>query len=118
LLESAPLSKSNFTPLLPPYHAIESNAGAFLSPTISIAPLAPDVPAWLPIVYAEFRRHVLDPHYPCYFAVAGEQKGTLRYSFVNDLATGIDTAALRELIRMSRENPEKRHALAVFIRPE
>ena len=79
---------------------------------------ASKLPNWLAVVYAEFRRHVLDPNYPCYFAVAGEQKGTLRYSYVNDLNSGISTDALKELIQLSRLHPQKRHALAVFIKPE
>jgi FPC/CPF motif-containing protein YcgG len=106
-----------FLPQTVPSEATASLDSALLTQQQLFSP-APALPAWLPIVYAEFRRHVLDPRYPCYFAVAGEQKGTLRYSFVNDVATGIDTAALRELIRLSHENPEKRQALVVFVRPE
>lgn len=107
----------NFLPDPVPDHTPASLNFAFLTQEQLLAP-SPARPDWLTTVYAEFRRHVLDPGYPCYFAVAAEQKGTLRYSFVTDPATGIDTAALHELIQLSRKHPEKRHALAVFVRPE
>ena len=79
---------------------------------------ATNLPIWVPAVYREFRRNVLDPDYPCYFAVAGEQKGTLRYAVVDNPATGVPVAAVHELIALSRQFPQRRHALAVFVRPE
>jgi hypothetical protein len=76
------------------------------------------LPAWIPPVYGEFRRHVLHRDYPCFFAVAGEQTGTLRYTIVEEPADGVSPAAVHELIRISREHPGNRHSLVAFVRPE
>lgn len=76
------------------------------------------VPNWLRFEYGVFRERLSDPAYPCYFGTASERRGELRYGWVEGEDMGHVPALLREFLALSRSNPNVRHALALFFRPE
>ncbi len=75
------------------------------------------LPPWLPAVYAEFRRNVLDPDYPCYFATIGEKKKELYYTHVDASNADRLPATMRAFAALSRRSPGKRLALVAFTEP-
>jgi FPC/CPF motif-containing protein YcgG len=44
----------------------------------------PAIPRWLAHSYREFRDNVLGPGYPCYLGKVAEQRGELRYGYVDE----------------------------------
>ncbi|SFS54192.1 YqcI/YcgG family protein [Marininema halotolerans] len=76
-----------------------------------------DIPPWLVSEYDVFRKVVLDPSFPCYFGAIGERNGELRYTYTDENAWEDLPNTLRDFLILSRDYPETRHALALFVKP-
>ncbi|MCA1321024.1 YqcI/YcgG family protein [Bacillus tianshenii] len=77
------------------------------------------VPDWVIREYKNFHQVVTDKTFPCYFGMAGEKKGELRYSYI----THDDWKHLPETLKdfnalFDPDKPLIRHGLFLFVEPE
>lgn len=76
-----------------------------------------DLPEWLLNEYQTFHNTVTDQTFPCYFGMAGENKGELRYAYITQEDWSNLPRALESFLLLF-DNPEhKRHGLFVFVEP-
>ncbi|KUP09807.1 YqcI/YcgG family protein [Bacillus coahuilensis m2-6] len=77
------------------------------------------VPEWVKNEYLNFREVVTNKTFPCYFGMAAEKKGELRYSYVSNDDWSTLPGAIKEFNQLFDENKRLiRHGLFVFIEPE
>ncbi|WP_029326702.1 YqcI/YcgG family protein [Bacillus coahuilensis] len=77
------------------------------------------VPEWVKKEYLNFREVVTNKTFPCYFGMAAEKKGELRYSYVSKDDWSTLPGAIKEFNQLFDENKRLiRHGLFVFIEPE
>jgi uncharacterized protein len=77
------------------------------------------VPEWVLKEYERFHEVVTDRTFPCYFGMAAENKGELRYSYISRNDWSHLPQTLKEFIDLF--NPEKpliRHGFFLFVEPE
>lgn len=76
------------------------------------------VPRWMVEEHSRFAERLLAPGYPCYFGASAENRGELRYGYIEGEDLSDVPPLLREFLELSRANPKIRHALALFFSPE
>ncbi len=75
-------------------------------------------PQWLLNSYQEFRRHVTDPEYPCFFGSRAEQAGHLFYTYCEHARSPMLPRSVQNFIKLKRESEHFDTNLAVFLAPE
>lgn len=76
-----------------------------------------DLPEWLLIAYDKFRRTITQKTFPCYFGMAAELGGELRYAYVTQKDWSNLPSALSSFLALFNEPKLKRHGLFVFVEP-
>lgn len=76
-----------------------------------------DLPEWLLTAYQDFHSTVTNPAFPCYFGMAAELGGELRYAFITQKDWSNLPQSLKSFLTFFREAADKRFALFVFIEP-
>lgn len=76
-----------------------------------------DLPAWLINEYETFHNTVTDKTFPCYFGMAGEFGGELRYAYVTRDDWSNLPSALKSFLTLFDNPKHKRHGLFVFVEP-
>ena len=76
-----------------------------------------DLPDWLLKEYDTFHNTVTDKTFPCYFGMAGELGGELRYGYVTREDWSNLPKTLGEFLALFDNPKHKRHGLFVFIEP-
>lgn len=75
-------------------------------------------PAWLVDSYAEFRKQVTHPAFPCYFGSIAEKKKEMFYTYVEGRDLSTLPVTMRQFARLSAGIEDERNNLAVFFQPE
>ncbi|MFE8874039.1 amino acid adenylation domain-containing protein, partial [Acetobacter persici] len=75
-------------------------------------------PAWLAESYAEFRKQVTHPAFPCYFGSIAEKKREMFYTYVEGRDLSTLPITMRQFARLSASIEDERNNLAVFFQPE
>ncbi|PID02033.1 YqcI/YcgG family protein [Sporosarcina sp. P2] len=76
-----------------------------------------DLPEWLRREYQTFHDIVTDKTFPCYFGMAGENKGELRYAYISQKDWSNLPQALEAFLKLFENPKHKRHGLFVFVEP-
>jgi uncharacterized protein len=76
------------------------------------------VPAWVIEEYETFHETVTDKTFPCYFGMAAEKKGELRYAYMTQDDWTNLPEALKEFNKLFDSPKLIRHGLFVFVEPE
>ena len=76
-----------------------------------------DLPEWLLKEYETFHNTVTDKTFPCYFGMAGELGGELRYAYVTRDDWSSLPNALKTFLTLFDNPKHKRHGLFVFVEP-
>lgn len=76
-----------------------------------------DLPDWLLKEYATFRKIVTDKSFPCYFGMAAELGGDLRYAYVTQKDWTNLPHAMKHFLKLFTNPKHKRHGLFVFVEP-
>lgn len=79
--------------------------------------LRDDLPEWLLVAYDKFRRTITQKTFPCYFGMAAELGGELRYAYVSQKDWSNLPSALTSFLALFNEPKLKRHGLFVFVEP-
>lgn len=77
-----------------------------------------DLPKWLLQEYRTFHDTVTDASFPCYFGMKAENKGELRYAYIEHKDWSALPQAVGEFLELFEEPPFTRHGLFVFVEPE
>ncbi|MGM9931348.1 YqcI/YcgG family protein [Pradoshia sp.] len=75
------------------------------------------IPSWGKEAYKKWHEIVSDYHFPCHFGVQAEKADHLRYCFAEEQELSHLPEALIQFLTLSRNHPEKRHALVLFVKP-
>ncbi len=76
-----------------------------------------NLPDWLLTEYRTFHETVTDSTFPCYFGMAGQLKGELRYAYVTHDDWSNLPKALTTFLSLFDDPEHKRHGLFVFVEP-
>jgi len=76
------------------------------------------LPDWLVSQYGEWRKIIENRDFPCYFGTQAEKLGDLRYCYMEKLDSAGLANVLRQFLDLSKKQPDHRHALVLFIKPE
>ncbi|MGN1401232.1 MAG: YqcI/YcgG family protein [Bacillus sp. (in: firmicutes)] len=77
------------------------------------------VPEWVIREYNKFSETVTDPTFPCYFGMAAEKKGELRYSYISHEDWSTLPETLRDFMELFRKEEKLiRHGFFLFVEPE
>lgn len=76
-----------------------------------------DLPDWLISEYQTFHNIVTDKTFPCYFGMAGELGGELRYGYVTQDDWSNLPNILKSFLSLFDNPKHKRHGLFVFVEP-
>jgi FPC/CPF motif-containing protein YcgG len=75
-------------------------------------------PPWLRRAYAEFRRNVTDPAYPCFFGTKAENAGHLYYTYCESPTCPTLPDSIRHFLELKRGSVHFDTNLALFVAPE
>jgi uncharacterized protein len=76
------------------------------------------LPVWLESSYAELRRHVMDPAYPCFFGTMAEKRGEMFYSFVEDMHLSTLPGTMAAFAELSLQPRYEKNNIAIFFTPD
>ena len=76
-----------------------------------------DLPKWLIEEYQTFHNIVTDKTFPCYFGMAGELGGELRYGYVTQNDWSNLPTIMKSFLALFDNPKHKRHGLFVFVEP-
>ena len=76
-----------------------------------------DLPEWLLTAYEKFHRTVTNKTFPCYFGMAAELGGDLRYAYVSQNEWANLPIALKSFLTLFNKPKHPRHGLFVFVEP-
>lgn len=76
-----------------------------------------DLPEWLLQEYQTFHDTVMNKTFPCYFGVAAESGGDLRYAYVTQEDWTNLPKAIESFLELFENPKHKRHGLFVFVEP-
>ncbi|MET3576324.1 YqcI/YcgG family protein [Bhargavaea ullalensis] len=76
-----------------------------------------DLPDWLLREYQTFHDTVTDKTFPCYFGMAAELGGELRYAYIEREDWSNLPQALAEFLELFEDPKHKRHGFFVFVEP-
>ncbi len=75
-------------------------------------------PPWLLTAYSEFRRHLTDPEYPCFFGSRAEQAGHLFYTYCEHGLSDSLPKSLHHFIKLKQASEHFDTNLVVFLAPK
>src|SRR5690606_5664009 len=76
-----------------------------------------DLPEWLLREYHTFHKTVTDKTFPCYFGMAAELGGELRYAYIEREDWSNLPKALMEFLKLFENPKHKRYGFFVFVEP-
>jgi len=76
-----------------------------------------DLPEWLLKEYETFHNIVTDKTFPCYFGMAAELGGELRYAYISQQDWSNLPSALESFLKLFDDPKHGRHGLFVFVEP-
>ena len=78
-----------------------------------------DLPEWVKREYKTFSEIVTDTTFPCYFGMAAEKKGELRYSYISHDDWSTLPQTLRDFMELFNGDGRLiRHGFFLFVEPE
>lgn len=76
-----------------------------------------DLPDWLHVAYENFHQIVTNKTFPCYFGMAAELGGELRYTYISQKDWSNLPSALKSFLALFNGPKLIRHGLFVFVEP-
>lgn len=76
------------------------------------------IPQWFYEEYDTFSKIVTDPTFPCFFGMRAQNKGELRYTFVERENWEHLPRTVEDFLQLLKEPNPPRHGLFIFVQPE